>query len=260
MKKYYERMMTAENIKRKETEQELNQLYLFMEDIYNALWNLKDCMNLSKTEKNEDIIALQDAFQLYSFDFPYKVRSIFSLMEIGSYADAICVLRTIVEAEIYYKYFAKRNDGKGLKKYILQNEKHVIKLINIFEAEVPGFYDSKDGYDFMCQSTHCNPLMIAVLNKNDDSHGLLSHRMDKINQNGIKIIINYLLPFIYMHFENYKIIFKENTISNDNDLNKCIATIEDKIKKEIGERLLDNPNNEVIKKQTDYYNILMNFD
>lgn len=250
----------AEKQKRDATISSSPQLYEMMEDVYDALWNLQENTNIDKDETDENLIKLQDPFQFYSFNFPYKIRSIFSLMEMGNYDDAICILRTIVEPEIYYKYFFKKNDGKGLCDYILQTKKHGIKLIDIFEKEVPGFYNDSDGYDFLCQSTHTNPIMQSILRKSTMEPNTNLHKMNKINEGYFGLIQYYLFPFIYMHFENYKIIFKNNTIDKDEELKETIQKIEENIKKGIQKRCNDNPDNETIKKQTDYYNKLMDFN
>ena len=61
-------------------------------------------------------------------------------------------------------------------------------------------------------------------------------------------------------FQYLKIIFKNNTIDKDEELKETIQKIEENIKKGIQKRCNDNPDNETIKKQTDYYNKLMDFN
>lgn len=68
--------------------------YLMLNDLYNILPKMYDCLfkmneyrgELAKID-DENLLRIQDLFQFFSYDFVYKIRSIFVLCEIGNYAD-----------------------------------------------------------------------------------------------------------------------------------------------------------------------------
>ena len=155
-------LVESEKIKRQKTENAIPGLYNFIPHVYNVFIKLPFYINISSTESDTNVIKIQDSFQFFVYDFPFKIRNIFSLMEIGSYADATILFRSLVESFICYKYYILKNDGDGLSRYILRESRRSIK--DIFEVVVPGYYN--DSYAMLCNFAHGNPLTQALFRGN----------------------------------------------------------------------------------------------
>ena len=176
-----------------------------------------------------DMVKIQDAFQFYSFEFPYQLRSIIKLMEIGNYSDACILVRSMIETFFYYKYFVQKQDGDGLYHYINQDQKHGIKIKDIMEKIAPGYYDSY--YAELCKFTHGNPLATGLFRGNVSKQEPLKYNMYNINLDWISYILNYTMPMILGYINLYKIVYKKNTINKfkllDLELKGVVEFIED---------------------------------
>ena len=161
-----------------------------------------------------ELIKIQDLFQFFVYDFPFKARNIYNLMEIGSYFDVTILFRSLVESFIIYKYYILKKDGTGLSNYFLGNSKMRIK--DIFEKVIPGYYDSL--YSELCKATHSNPLLQAIFrgnvsksvpiksninNINLDWFSYVTNQLDKDIKNDLECIYNFINENIEYRKKNY---------------------------------------------------------
>lgn len=232
MKTPYLTLTESEKIKKQKTMNAIPGFYNFIPYVYNTFIKLPFHMGIKKDEEDVNIINIQDTFQFYIYDFPFKVRNIYTLMEIGSYTDATILFRTLVESFIYYKYYILNNDGVGLSKYILRETKPRIK--DIFERVVPGFYDGI--YSELCNHTHGNPLIQAIFRGNTSKETPLKSDINNINLDWFSYVSNQLEPLFIGVIRLYKIAFPNNTIEKDKDLMKGIEVIHQFVEKNILDR------------------------
>ena len=158
----YNILVNSEIIKKNKMHQQLPGMYDFLPHVYNVLMKLPFCMGSLCDDNDLNMVKIQDSFQFFIYDLPFKIRNIISLMEIGSYHDAGILFRSLVESFICYKFYIEKEDGDGLSRYILRTSKRSIK--DIFESVIPGYYD--DIYSTLCCLTHNNPLTQALFRGN----------------------------------------------------------------------------------------------
>lgn len=237
MKTPYMLLVESEEIKRQKTKRTIPGFYNFMPTAYNALIKLPFCMGNLADDSDTNLIKIQDLFQFFVYDFPFKMRNIFSMMETGSYADAAILFRSSVESFICYKYYILKNDGDGLSRYILRESKRSIK--DIFEDVVPGYYDNI--YAMLCSFAHGDPIIQAVFRGNVSKEKPLKSNINNINVDFFSYIANQLLPLIIGVVDLYKIVFPNNTIEQDDILKRDLNTIYDFIKEDTQGRKAEYP-------------------
>lgn len=212
MKDPYTVLLESEKIKKQKTEEKLNGIYnTFMPHVYNVLIKLPFYTGELADDNDLNMIKIQDTFQFFIYVFPFKIRNILSLMEIGSYHDAGILYRSLVESFICYKYYIQKNDGDCLSRYVLRESKRTIK--DIFESIVPGYYD--EIYSMLCNLTHNNPLTQALFRGNVSRKTPLKTNINNINIDWFSYIYNQLLPLIIGVIEMYKIVYPNNIIEQD---------------------------------------------
>ena len=158
----YQTLLKSEKIKRNKTKSEIPGFYNFIPSVYNVFIKMPFIHGTLAEDIDTELIKIQDLFQFFVYDFPFKASNIYNLMEIGSYFDATILFRSLVESFIIYKYYILKKDGTGLSNYFLGNSKMRIK--DIFEKVIPGYYDSL--YSELCKATHSNPLLQAIFRGN----------------------------------------------------------------------------------------------
>ncbi len=247
MKEPYLVLVESEEIKRNKTISNVSGLYNCIPHIYNTLLKLPFCVGKLAEDDDLNMIKIQDVFQLYIYDFPFKVRNIYSLMEIGSYSDAAILYRSLIESFIFYKYYIIKKDGHGLSKYILRESKKTIK--DIFEDVVPGYYN--DIYSQLCNFTHSNPLFQGLFRGNVSKEKPLKSNINNINIDWFGYIHNQLIPLIIGVVEMYKIVFPNNTIKDNDILMEELEDVYKFIKDDINYRKEFFPTQ---VKMIDYYN------
>ncbi|MCX8075273.1 MAG: hypothetical protein N2749_06800 [Clostridia bacterium] len=221
MKQPYLVLIESEEVKRNKTKLNIPGIYNFLPHVYDALMKLPFYCGKLAEDDDINMIKIQDVFQFYIYDFPFKIRNIYSLMEIGSYADAVILYRSLIESFIFYKYYILRKDGHGLSKYILRESKKTLK--DIFECVIPGYYN--DIYSELCKFTHGNPLIQAIFRGNVSKDKPLKSNINNINIDWFSYIHNQLIPLIIGVTEMYKIVFPNNIIKNDEILIKDLEYV-----------------------------------
>lgn len=246
MKKPFETLIESEINKRNQTQNQLSGLYDFMPSFYNSFMKLPFYNGISKDETDINIIKIQDLFQFFIYDFPFKVRNILNLMEIGSYVDATILFRSVIENFIIYKYYILNNDGNGLSRYMLRQSKRSIK--DIFESVIPGYYDTI--YAELCKFTHNDPLILAIFRSNVKK-GSLKTNINNINLDWFSYVINQLLPVIIGVLNLYKYAYPQNKITDDENLIKELNFVVEFIINDIEDRKNSCP---LQKEMINYYN------
>lgn len=230
----YDLMIESEEIKKQKNYSILTGLYSIMPIIYDSLFKINEYRGELASDNNLELLRIQDLFQFFSSDFPYKIRSIFLLSEIGNYADAGIILRTLIETFFYFKYYIIKNDGKKLFNYVEQNKKSTIKIKDIMEYIAPSYYDTV--YDELCKFTHGNPLMVGIFRGNVNGKDKLKHNMYNINLDWFSYILNLSMPLIVGYFSMFKVVYKNNTINTSEQLSKNIKLIEEFIYNDLNQR------------------------
>lgn len=230
-------LLESEKMKKEKTEKAVLGFYSFIPHVYNVFMKLPFYVGKLADDDDENMIKIQDTFQFFIYDFPFKIRNIFSLMEIGSYADAAILFRSCVESFICYKYYILKKDGDGLSKYTLRQSKRSIK--DIFEDVIPGYYDGI--YAELCYFTHGNPLTQALFRGNVSKEEPLKTDINNININYFGYVLNQLLPLILGAFDLYSIVFPNNTAKKDSNLNDDWEAVCQFIQKDISDRKAQYP-------------------
>ncbi len=96
----HKKLIESESIKRNKIRQAIPCFYNFEPFLYNLLLEMPFCTGKLADDEDIELIKIQDLFQFYVYDFLFKVRNIFSLMEFGSYSDASTLFRSLVESFI----------------------------------------------------------------------------------------------------------------------------------------------------------------
>lgn len=247
----YNILVNSEIIKKNKMHQQLPGMYDFLPHVYNVLMKLPFCMGSLCDDNDLNMVKIQDSFQFFIYDLPFKIRNIISLMEIGSYHDAGILFRSLVESFICYKFYIEKEDGDGLSRYILRTSKRSIK--DIFESVIPGYYD--DIYSTLCCLTHNNPLTQALFRGNISRQKPLESNINNINLDWFSYIYNQLLPLIIGCIEIFNKVYPNNTIKQDLKLLKEKEYIYKYIQEDINSRKSLYHNQ---KKMIDYYNRLIN--
>lgn len=246
MKQPYLVLVESEEIKRNKTISSISELYNCIPYIYNILLKLPFCVGKLAEDDDFNMIKIQDVFQLYMYDFPFKVRNIYSLMEIGSYSDAAILYRSLIESFIFYKYYIINKDGYGLSKYIFRESKRTIK--DIFEAVIPGYYN--DIYSQLCNFTHSNPLLQGLFRGNVSKDKPLKTDINNINIDWFGYIHNQLIPLIIGIVEMYKIVFPNNKITENDVLMEDLEYVYKFVRNDVNYRKEYFPDQ---TKMIDYY-------
>lgn len=230
----YDMLIESEGIKRQKSYFALQGLYSKMPIIYDCLLKINEFRGQVATKDNENLIIIQDLFQFFSYDFVYKIRSIFLLCEIENYADAAIILRSLTEAFFYFKYYIIKNDGKKLYEYVNQSKKRGTKIKDIMDNIAPSYYDSI--YNDLCKLSHSNPLITGLFRGNVSKENKLRHSMYNINIDWFSYILNLTLPLINGYFSMFKIVYKNNTIETSEQLSNNIKLIQNFINKDLEDR------------------------
>lgn len=247
----YNTLINSELVKRAKTQQEIPGFYNFIPSVYNVLMLMPFCTGKLCNDDDTELIKIQDLFQFFIYDAPFKIRNIFNLMEIGSYCDAGILFRSLLESFIVYKYFILNKDGTGLSKYYevdyTKRSKKTIK--NIFESIVPNFYN--DFYANLCLNTHNNPLIQAIYKGNVSKATPLKSNINNINMDWFSYISNQLLPIIIGIIDLYKYVYPNNTLKSNKKIDNDLNIIYKFIYNDIEERKKSFPNQ---IKMIEYYN------
>ena len=107
---YYDKLIKSEKIKIQKTNESFGKEFGFVEHIYNYLLILPFSTGKLCEDSDINAIQIQDAFHQYIYEIPFKIRSIYKLLEIANYADAAILLRTLIESTLVYKFYISKND------------------------------------------------------------------------------------------------------------------------------------------------------
>ena len=228
----YEIMIKSEFIKKTKTMKELPGFYSFVPVLFNVLLLMPHSLGELCDLNDKETVKIQDLFQFYIYDFPFKIRNIISLMEIGSYADAVILFRTLVENFIIYKYYIMQNNGTGLSDYFSKKTKKRIK--DIFEKVVPGYYDYL--YGELSYATHGNPLIQAVFRGNVSKETPAKSNINNINLDWFSYVFNQLEPMIIGVIELYKKVYPNNTLETSKNVKEDLNTIYEFINSNVNDR------------------------
>lgn len=246
----YQTLIKSEIIKQDKTKSEIPGFYNFIPSVYNVFIKMPFIHGTLAEDDDTELIKIQDLFQFFIYDFPFKVRNIYNLMEIGSYFDATILFRSLVESFIIYKYYILRKDGTGLSNYFLGNSKMRIK--DIFERVLPGYYDSL--YSELCKTTHSNPLIQAIFRGNVSKATPIKSNINNINLDWFSYVTNQLEPLILGTIELYKYVYPDNTLFDDKNIENDLKCIYIFINENIEDRKKKYPNQ---KEMIDYYENLI---
>ena len=251
----YNIMLDSEITKKQKSHVTLAGLYLKMPKIYDCLFKINEYRGKLAATDNKNLLKIQDMFQFFSSDFVYKIRSIFILTEIGNYADAAIILRSLTETFFYFKYYIIKEDGNGLYNYVNQTKKRGIKIKDIMDSIAPNYYATI--YDELCKITHGNPLITGLFRGNVSKKDKLKYNMYNINIEWFSYIINLTLPLIYGFFTMFKRVYLNNTIYTSERLSDDIKEVEMFIYKDLEDRYNTYENQ---RSTIDLYKKIINFD
>lgn len=210
---YYDRLIESEKIKINKTIEAFEKELGLVEHIYNYLLTLPFSTGKLCDDSNLNEVKIQDAFIRYIYDIPFKIRSIYKLLEIGNYADAAILLRTLIETTLVYKFYISKNDGDGLSKYILRKSGRSIK--DIMESVLPGYYDSI--YDSLCKFTHGDIFAQTIFRSNVSENDTTTN-INNIYHKWFYYVSNQTISIIPCIFDMYDTVFPNNTISDNLEL------------------------------------------
>lgn len=248
----YEIMLKSEIIKREKTRTAIPGFYKFVPSLFNVLLLLPHSRGELCDTNNKELVQIQDLFQFYIYDFPFKIKNIISLMEMGSYADAVILFRTLAENFIVYKYFVINNDGIGLSNYYSRKTKKSIK--DIFEKVIPGYYDSL--YDELGHATHGDPIFQAIFRGNVSKSEPIKSNINNINIDWFSYVFNQLEPIIIGVIELYKKVYPNNTLETSKSVKDDLIAVYNFINNNINDRKKRFPNQSSI---INYYNQIIKF-
>ena len=230
----YNSMLDSEIVKREKCYSALKGLYTIMPVVYDVLFKMNEFRGKLAKENDQNLIQIQDVFQFFSFDFPFKIRSIFLLAEIGNYNDACIVLRSLTETFFYFKYYIIKNNGKKLREYINQDKKSSIRIKDIMDFIAPSYYETI--YKDLCKFAHGNPLITGVFRGNVSKEDPLKYNFFNINLDWYSYVINLTLPLVFGYIEMYNIVYNHNTLKVNNSLCNNIEIIKKYIISDMKER------------------------
>ena len=133
----YQTLLKSEKIKQNKTKSEIPGFYNFIPSVYNVFIKMPFIHGTLAEDIDTELIKIQDLFQFFVYDFPFKARNIYNLMEIGSYFDATILFRSLVKSFIIYK--GKNFKISGCWK-VYDNVDYCIKQFNKFKKYRYMFY------------------------------------------------------------------------------------------------------------------------
>ena len=213
---YYDKLIESEKEKIKKTKEAFGKEFEFVGHIYNYLLILPFSTGKLCDDSDINAIQIQDAFHQYIYEIPFKIRSIYKLLEIANYADAAILLRTLIESTLVFKFYISKNDGDGLSKYILRKE-NAPSIHKIMKAVLPGFYD--DVYSSLCEFTHGNIFAQTVFRSNVSANNTTTN-INNIYHKWFYYVSNQTISIIPCIFDMYDVVFPNNTISENLELVK----------------------------------------
>ena len=234
LQSWFDIMLDSEVIKRQKSYNSLKGLYSKMPLIYDCLFKINEYRGKLAEKEDTNLLIIQDLFQFFSSDFVYKIRSIFTLSEIGNYADAAIILRSLTETFFYFKYYIIKNDGKGLDEYVKHTKRRGIKIKDIMDKIAPTYYETT--YDELCRITHGDPLMIGIFRGNVSKKDKLKFNMYNINLDWYGYILNLTLPLINGFFSMFRKVYPSNTLNTCKRLCTNIQLVEDFINYDLDDR------------------------
>lgn len=233
----YTLMIDGENNKRTKSNLLLNGLYIILPEIYDTLWKINEFRGEYAKEDDIQLIKIQDLFQFFLAEFPYKIRDIFLLAEIGNYSDSCILLRSLVETFIYFKYYIIKNDGDGLSQYVARESKK--RIIDIMEKVVPGYYNNE--YAQLCKFTHGNPMILGLFRGNVNKSQPFKYDINGINLDWYSYIINLTFPIIVGMFNMFEIVYSKNTIKTFKPLEEKVKYLKKFVLNDMNERYKKYP-------------------
>lgn len=251
----YQIMIDSEKIKKEKCYSTLKGLYTILPLIYDTLLKINEFRGELAKDTEEDLLRIQDLFQFFAVDFPYKIRSIIMLSEIGNYSDACIILRSLTETFFYFKYYIVKNNGKKLSSYVMQDKKNTTRIKDIMEFIAPTFYDTQ--YDELCNFAHGNPLSVGLFRGNVDKTDPLKYNAYNINVDWYGYILNLTMPLIVGFFNMFNQVYKNNTIKTYKMLEKNIEKVKEFIINDMNERYIVYPKQ---RKTIDMYRKIIEFE
>ena len=247
----FELMLKSEIIKRNKTKKKIPGFYNFLPSFFNVFLLMPHSLGKLCDSKDKENVQIQDLFLQYVYDFPFKVKNIVYLMEIGSYADAVILFRTLAENFIIYKYFIVRKDGTGLSNHY--SRKTNIRIKDIFEKVVPGYYDSL--YDELGHATHGDPLFQAIFRGNVSKDTPIKSNINNINIDWFSYVFNQLEPIILGMIELYRKVYPNNTLETSKNVKDDLKIIHKFINNNIIDRKKRYPQQ---SQMIDFYDEIIN--
>ena len=235
----YPIMLNGERIKGEKTTTTLRGFYNILPIIYDSLWKINEFRGEYANANEIQLLKIQDLFQFFIAEFPYKIRDIFILAEIGNYSDACILLRSLIETFIYFKYYIINADGDNLSRYIRRDKEYKIQIKTIMENVVPGFYDNE--YAELCKFTHGNPLIHGLFRGNVDKEHPLRYSIYGINLDWYSYIANLTTPIIMGMFNMFDRVYKKNTVHVYKPLVDEINIVKEFILSDMDERFIKYP-------------------
>ena len=251
----YKLMLEGEEAKKFKTYSTLRGLYFMLPKIYDTLWKINEFRGELAKNTEEDLLIIQNLFQFFLSEFPYKIRSIFLLTEIGNYSDACILLRSLIETFLYFKYYIIKNNGRKLNSYVMQDKKNTTRIRDIMEFIVPNFYETQ--YAELCKFAHGNPLTLGLFRGNVDKSQPFKYSIYNINIDWCSYIINLTIPLIVGMFNMFQKVYRNNTIKTFKPLEKNIQEIKEFIMNDMSERYKLYPKQ---KEMIDMYRKIISFE
>lgn len=246
---FYDKLIKSEKIKIQKTNDFFGKELEFVSHICNYFLVLPFSTGNLCDKSDINAIQIQDAFLQYIYELPFKIRSIYKLLEIANYSDAAILLRTLIETTMVYKFYVSKNDGSGLSNYILRKNNPRIKTI--MEAVTPGFYD--DIYSTLCNFTHGNIIAQTIFRSNVSKKDLTTN-INNIYHKWFYYISNQTISIIPCIFDMYDAVFPKNTTFNNLELVKERKYIVDTILGFVDEMVTNDTENKTFYH---YYKELM---
>lgn len=240
---YFNKLLESEQIKIQKTKDTFGKEFELVQHICNFLIALPFSTGKLCDDSDINNIKIQDPFLLFIYDVPFKIRSIYKLLEIANYADAAIILRTLAEATIVYKFYISKNDGEGLSRYILRKTKRSIK--DIMNDILPGYYDNV--YASLCNFTHGDAIAQAIFRNILNKEPLKTH-IAGINSKWFYYVSNQTISIVPCIIDMYDMVFPNNIISGNCELSKEKEYIFDIINK-----FINTMTNEYTAKTTFYH-------
>lgn len=251
----YNLMVESEETKKIKTYNTLKGLYSILPMMYDTLWKINEFRGELADNTEQDLLKIQDLFQFFLSEFPYKIRSIFILSEVGNYSDACILLRSLIETFFYFKYYIVKNNGSKLSSYVMQDKKNTTRIKDIMEFIAPNYYETQ--YAELCKFTHGNPLLLGIFRGNVDKSQPLKYSIFNINIDWYSYILNSTMPLIIGMFNMFEKVYKNNTIKKFKPLENDIKKVKEFIINDMNERYSLYPKQ---RKMIDMYRKIIHFE